>query len=464
MDFFTNLLNFRKTSTDAATATTATSSDATTATNATSSEAETACASAAGGAEKAPDVPDAGASIEVPLRCKPPNANVLLEPPPPRCGPAQWTTINCHACGNHLGQGFNANCRCGRCPCPPMVPMRECPCRGRGIRAVPVFDVSSAAAAAKKTLQPAIRAERGVDVPRGVGSDAAHVRIGAAGRLAPAVDSAALYREGNFPALAVLFEELGYLAFSNFVPSHVLEGAAKRVLSVASVEEPPRDWEANLGVGTNWSPALDHFWKEVGSSAELVALREAEDIKRLISGLSASLGYDKVPTCLPLFTFARGKGPGAGTAPHVDFHGSCTADAGLDRSRPGFVAWAILSGGDIAGSSELCISPGSQHHEVEGPGDRLDIDGSCSKRDVLPVSLRDMLDNETLQWHILNATSGLNRNGTLVLLHPRVAHAATVSTTAAAGQDAADSPAGAMAMRHRVSFDARFASSAEVDT
>jgi hypothetical protein len=211
----------------------------------------------------------------------------------------------------------------------------------------------------------------------------------------------------------------------------------------------------------------------VGSCAELVALREAEDIAHLISGLSASLGYETVPTCLRQFTFVRGKGPGAGTAPHVDFYGSSTADAGLDRLRPGFVVWAILSGGDTAGSSELCISPGSHLHEAEGPGDRLDANDGSSRKDVLPASLREMLDNDTMRWHILNAASGLNRNGTLVLLHPRVAHAATVSTTATAAAEAdAEEPAAAvvlqraanMAMSHRVSWDARFATSAAIDS
>ena len=166
---------------------------------------------AAGAAEKVPDAP--------PLQ--------FLEQVS-RCGPAQWTTINCHACGSHVGHGFNANCQCGRCPHPPMVPVR-CPCRGRGIvnsigRPLgPVLDVCATANPVREP-QPVVRAKRGVEVPQAVGSDEAHLHIGAAGRLAPALDVSVLYRERNFPALAAQFEDNGYLAFSNFLPAPISQG------------------------------------------------------------------------------------------------------------------------------------------------------------------------------------------------------------------------------------------------
>jgi len=49
-----------------------------------------------------------------------------------QCGPAAFSPINCESCGDYLGQGFDANCRCGECPIPPSLPLRECGCQERG--------------------------------------------------------------------------------------------------------------------------------------------------------------------------------------------------------------------------------------------------------------------------------------------------------------------------------------------
>ena len=48
-----------------------------------------------------------------------------------QCGPATFSDITCETCGSYLGQGFDANCHCGECPIPPMLPTRECDCRER---------------------------------------------------------------------------------------------------------------------------------------------------------------------------------------------------------------------------------------------------------------------------------------------------------------------------------------------
>jgi hypothetical protein len=292
-----------------------------------------------------------------------------------------------------------------------MVPIRECTCLGCGIAQPP-----------KSPLQ-------GPTTTNNVEFPVAH-KHGAKFKVSKDnIKSAIVSNDllGDYTRLSLRFQHYGYLAFTKFLEDDsLLESTATLVKSIVnnSINETPSDWEANLGVGSNWNPSLDSIWREIGSSHPFENLLQNEQIQELINGLADELGYSSPCVSLPQFTFVRGKGFDSGTTPHVDFYNNNTHEAGLDQSKNGFLIWMHLCGGNVKGSSQLCISPESHLLQNEN-NNKVE----ALFRDVLPIKIRESLDNGNLMWHALDEISNLSSNGTFVLMHPKVIHAATVNTS-----------------------------------
>ena len=418
----------------------------------------------------------------------------LEHPPPPppappeepfplqlqMCGPASWTTITCHSCGSALGQGFNANCNCGRCPYPPMVPVRECACMGMGALLRPP---SPPRAFSPLRARPLPLLERGgIELPCPSGDERYTVSPSC---VFPAVDSSSIRSDPT--ALASRFRELGYLAFANFFSDDLTSPAAdelafvhhSRCASVGS-DPVPADFEANLWSGASWSTELVETWRSLGTDATFARLKDEAALSGLVTALSAELGYAGSPSVLPQFTFVRGKGTGAGTTPHVDFRTSETTGAGLDKTQPGFICWVSLRVPTApARHSELCFSP-SSHQLVQdcsgggrsrgktgrGRGSRGGAaaeQGPQIESDVLPPEFRAKMEAGQAQWHVLNQESGLAGNGTLVLMDLQLVHGATIGATIGGtvsdtGLGGADelAAAGTGVEAYRYSWDTRF--------
>ena len=416
----------------------------------------------------------------------------LEHPPPPAppeepfplqlqmCGPASWTTITCHSCGRALGTGFDANCNCGRCPYPPMVPVQECACRGMGVLLRPP---SPPRVPSPPIARPLPLLERGgIELPRPSGDERYTVSPSC---VFPAVDSSSICSDPT--ALASRFRELGYLAFANFFSDNLTSPAAdelalvhrSRCASVGS-DSVPADFEANLWSGASWSTELVETWRGLGTDATFARLKDQTALSGLVTALSAELGYAGSPSVLPQFTFVRGKGTGAGTTPHVDFRTSETTGAGLDKTQPGFICWVSLRVPTApARHSELCFSP-SSHQLVQdcsgggrsrgktgrGRGSRGGAaaeQGPQIESDVLPPEFRAKMEAGQAQWHVLNQESGLAGNGTLVLMDLQLVHGATIGATIGGtvsdtGLGGADelAAAGTGVEAYRYSWDTRF--------
>jgi hypothetical protein len=412
----------------------------------------------------------------------------LEHPPPPAppeepfplqlqmCGPASWTTITCHSCGRALGTGFDANCNCGRCPYPPMVPVQECACRGMGVLLRPP---SPPRVPSPPIARPLPLLERGgIELPRPSGDERYTVSPSC---VFPAVDSSSICSDPT--ALASRFRELGYLAFANFFSDNLTSPAAdelalvhrSRCASVGS-DSVPADFEANLWSGASWSTELVETWRGLGTDATFARLKDQTALSGLVTALSAELGYAGSPSVLPQFTFVRGKGTDAGTTPHVDFRTTETTGAGLDKTQPGFICWLSLRVPTApARHSELCFSPSShrlaQHRGGGGRSrgktgrGRRSRGGAAAEQDpnvesdVLPPEFRAKMEAGQAQWHVLNQESGLAGNGTLVLMDLQLVHGATiggtVSDTELGGVDEL-AAAGTGVEGYRYSWDTRF--------
>ena len=415
----------------------------------------------------------------------PPPPPAPLEPIPlQQCGPASWTTITCHSCGNALGSGFNANCNCGRCPYPPMVPLRECPCLGMGavglLRPPSPPSLPSPPPSPLRTLTLLERG--GIELPRPNGDERYTVSPSC---VSPAVDSSSIRNDPT--ALASRFRELGYLAFANFFSDDLTSAAAdalelvhhSRCTSVGS-DPVPADFEANLWSGASWSTELVETWRSLGTDATFTRLKDEAALSGLVTALSSELGYAGTPSVLPQFTFVRGKGTGAGTTPHVDFRTSETTGAGLDKTQPGFICWVSLRVPTaLARHSELCFSPCSHRRRRRLAQHRGGGGGSCGKTargrgsrggaaaeqdptvesDVLPPEFRAKMEAGQAQWHVLNQESGLAGNGTLVLMDLQLVHGATIGGTDSdtdLGRADELAAAGTGVEAYRYSWDTRF--------
>jgi hypothetical protein len=338
------------------------------------------------------------------------------------CGPGSWSTIHCDGCGRALGQGFNLNCRCGGCPCPPMVPVQECDCMRFGGALLdplmPMFRPPS-------PLMPLTFAETGdIELPS---TNDGERYVVSPSCVFPAVDSTSIRSDPL--ALASRFRELGYLAFSNFFSDELTRPVADKMAFVHSrcatvgSDPVPGDFEANLYSGASWSAELVETWRGLGNDPTFTRLNDDGTLLEQVAVLSTALGYAGSPSLLPQFTFVRGKGSGAGTTPHVDFRTSDTTGAGLDKTQPGFICWvSVRVPKATAKQSELCLSPCSHQQQAQT------AQKDTVSPNVLPPMFQAKIDAGQAQWHVLNQESGLAGTGTLVLMDLQLVHGATIGS------------------------------------